>query len=105
MELQSWDGSITNWYETQLGLKGGYSRKIHRALPSSIQNSEYVQELSNGLRVVARSGHKLPTPVLVEPHYNHPYGNPTSVSDMQRQALKREYNKQRKEYIHQLRGR
>lgn len=92
-QLQSWDGSITDWYEKNLGLRGGYSRKIHRAYSSSIPNSEYVQELPYGLRIVARSGKRLSAPIKIESHYNHPYGNPTSISDVRRKLIKQLYKK------------
>ena len=92
-QLQSWDGRLVDWYEKNLGLRGGYSRKIHRGLPSSLANSEYVQELPHGLKIVARSGKRLSTPIKIEPHYNHPYGNPTSVSDMRKKLIKKLYEK------------
>lgn len=92
-ELQSWEGSITRWYEKNLGLRGGYSRRIHRGLPSSIENSEYVTELPYGLRIVARSGMRLPSPIQTEAHYSHPYGNPKLVSDNRRKMIKQNYKR------------
>jgi len=41
-----------------LGLRGGYSRRIRSNLPSSIANSQYIVSDDVGLRVVALSGKK-----------------------------------------------
>ena len=92
IQLQSWEGRITKWYETNLNLDGGYARRVKRDAKSSVLNSEYIVSTDSGLKIVARSG-KLIKPILQEPHYYHYYGNPTLLTQAQKQIIRRRYNK------------
>lgn len=95
VQLQSWEGRLTDWYENNLELDGGYARRIKRGLKSSIANSEYVKSTDNGLKIVARSGQRI-KPILTEPHYLHYYGNPSLLTSNQKEMIRRRYNQYKK---------
>jgi len=91
---------LTKWYEKNLGLRGGYSRRIRSNLPSSIANSQYIVSDDVGLRVVALSGKRLAKPQFInEPHYSHHYGSKRIKTPTQKQLIKREYQKERKRFL------
>lgn len=96
-QLTSWEGQLTNWYERNLGLSGGYVRKIDRTKPTSISNSEYVKSDELSLKIVARSGRKInPIRSDRELHYNHNYASPNSAAKMAT-IFRREYAKKLKQ--------
>ncbi len=96
-QLQSWEGKLTDWYENNLGLNGGYARRIKRDLKSSIPNSEYVKSTDTGLKIVARSGQRI-KPILIEPHYLHYYGNPSLLTSDQKKMIRGRYDIYKKRY-------
>lgn len=97
VQKQSWDGLITRWYEKELGLRGGYSRRLNADIPSSIPNSQYIISTDYGLKIVAVSGRLLEHPKLLdEPHYSHPYGYPKLKTSSEKEIITRLYRKYKK---------
>lgn len=93
MKNNSWEGAITRYYEKQLGLHGGYARRIRPREKSSIANSEYIKSDDLGLKVVARSGHRInPTPTSYHPHFHNYYGNEKGADAIYKGSIKKRFD-------------